>query len=83
MEEDLVVLCQALYQSIGEEEWSGMHESLKEVGVKKAGRRIAALGNLAWRKSEKDHLFSSERDFQVAILEGVIVGNVETGHSVT
>ena len=26
MEEDWVVLCQALYHSIGEEEWTGMHE---------------------------------------------------------
>ena len=43
MDEDLVVLCQALYQSI-EEEWTEMQERLQElcweVGVKKAGQRI-------------------------------------------
>ena len=44
MEEDWVVLCQALYQSIGKEEWSDMHHSFfkkkegcKNIGVQKAG----------------------------------------------
>ena len=31
MEEAWVVLCHALLQSSGEEEWFNMHESLKEV----------------------------------------------------
>ena len=40
-------------QSMVAEERSDTHESLKDVckkiGVKKAGLRIAGLGNLAWR----------------------------------
>ena len=40
MDEDWVVLRQALHQSIGEEEWSDKHEYLpqvcKKIGVKKA-----------------------------------------------
>ena len=43
MDEDWVVLCQALHLSIEEEEGVEMHEKLKEVctniGVKKAGQR--------------------------------------------
>ena len=31
MEEEWVVPCQALYKSIGDEEWYDMHESSKEV----------------------------------------------------
>ena len=41
MDEDCVVLCQALYQSIGEEEW-----------IKKAGQRVAGPGKVAWRKTQ-------------------------------
>ena len=41
-----VVLCQALFQSIKEQEWMEMHEKLKDVtrktGAKKAGQRIGA-----------------------------------------
>ena len=43
MEVDWVVLCQAPYQSIKEDEWIEVHEILKEVTkqirVKKTGRR--------------------------------------------
>ena len=51
-QEDWVVLCQALYQWIGEEEWSDMHDILakrvsKHIGVKKAAQRIAGVANLA------------------------------------
>ena len=57
VEEGSVVLCQSFFQSIGEEEWTDMHENVKEVcrniGVKKAEHRIAVMGMLAWRKSEK------------------------------
>ena len=73
MDEDLVVLCQALYQSI-EEEWTEMHERLQElcweVGVKKAGQRIAGLGRVAWRKTEKEPFFSKRRDWKLPSTEG-------------
>ena len=43
-----------------------MHESLRKVckkkGVKKAHHEIAGFGNLAWRKSEKEHFFSAKKD---------------------
>ena len=55
MEEDWVVLRQALYQSIKES--IEMHETLKEVTrkieVKKAGQRGKGLGKVAWRKTLK------------------------------
>ena len=51
MEEDWVVLCQAMYQSIKEEEWIEMHEKLREVirkiGVKGSGQWVAGLGKVA------------------------------------
>ena len=63
MEEDWVVLCQALYLSIGEEVQSSMHESLTEVctkrEVKKAVHRIAGLAG--WRMSDREP-FSSPRE---------------------
>ena len=53
-QEDWVVLRQALYQSIGEEEWTDMHERFKEacrkIGVKKNGQKDDGLGKVAWRK---------------------------------
>ena len=70
MEEDRVVLCQALYQSIGEEEWTEMHERKKEVfrniGVKKAGQIIAGLGKVAWRKTGRNLFFSAKNDLEAA-----------------
>ena len=58
MDEDLVVLCQAPYQSIKQEEWAEMHEEQKEVtekiGVKKAGQSVVGLGKVAWRKTQKE-----------------------------
>ena len=70
MEEDWVVLCQALYQSIGKGEWSDMHESFQEVcrniGVNKAGQRIAGLGKLAWRDVRQGTLLFAEKDLQAA-----------------
>ena len=43
-----MVLCQASFQSVKEEEWIEMHEKSKEVtrkiGVKRAGQRVAVLG---------------------------------------
>ena len=47
-----------------------VHESLKEVykniGVKKAGQRIARWGKLAWRKSDRE-LFLSSKGLQAAL----------------
>ena len=47
-----------------------MHDDLKKVskniGVKKAGHRIAGLGKLAWRKSAKETFFSPKMDLQAA-----------------
>ena len=65
MEEDWVVLChRLLFQSIKEEEWTEMHETLKEVtrriGVKKDGQRIAGLGRLAWRNLWKESFLSQD-----------------------
>ena len=62
MEKDSVVLCQALYQAIGEEEWTDMHEQLEEVwrtiGVKKRVRKwLVGLGKLACRNFEREEFF--------------------------
>ena len=58
MEEDWIVLCQALYQSTSEEEWNELHEMSKEdsqnIWIKKAGREEAGLGKLAWRGSLRE-----------------------------
>ena len=68
MDEDGVVVCQSLYQSIGEEEWIDMHEPLKEVckdtGVKNAGQKVAGVGKVAWRNMHKE-VFLSAKDEQV------------------
>ena len=70
IDEDSVVLCQALYQSI-EEEWTEMHERLQElcwkVRVKKAGQRIAGLGRVAWRKTEKEPFSSAKKGLGIAV----------------
>ena len=61
MEEDLVAICQALFQAIGVGEWKDMHGKLKEVsmhvGAKKAGQIVADLGTLSHRKEEDQHFF--------------------------
>ena len=62
MEEDWVVLCHALCQSIGEEARSDM----VNIGVKKAGQRLAGMGKLAWRESDKEPFFSPKTDLQAA-----------------
>ena len=43
-----------------------LQKCAKKVGVKKAGHRIAGLGNLAWRKSEREPFFSPKKDLQAA-----------------
>ena len=47
MDEDWVVLCQALYEAIGMRDWRVMHEKLKEVsktiGVAKPGQKFAGM----------------------------------------
>ena len=51
------MLCQASFQSIKAEEWIEMHgnleEVIKQIEVKKAGRKVAGLGKAAWRKTSK------------------------------
>ena len=48
-------IARALYQTMRDEEWTGMHEKLYEVsekiGVTKAGQKVAGLGKLVRRKS--------------------------------
>ena len=44
MDDDWVVLCQALYHSIGEEEWTDMHDNVTEV-CRKIGERLALQSN--------------------------------------
>ena len=65
MEEDWVVLCYTLYHSTEEEEWSDLHESLKEVckkmGVKKDGQRIAELGRLGMAHIRQGTFFSPKK----------------------
>ena len=55
---------------LGKKTWSDMHESVKEVcnkiEVKEAGQRIAGLGELAWRKSDRGLFFSPKEDLQAA-----------------
>ena len=67
---DGVVLCQALCKSSGEEEWTDMFEKLREVcrkiGVKNAGRRMAGLGKVAWRKTEREPFLSTRKGLNAA-----------------
>ena len=46
------------------EEWIDMHGKLKEVSkvifVKKAGQRVAGLGNVAWRRTSEGILLLSQ-----------------------
>ena len=68
MKEDWVVLCQDLYQAIGEEESTEIHELLKEVceniGVKETVQNVAGLGKVAWRQTQEEPIFSA-KDEQV------------------
>ena len=54
MDEEWVVLCQALFQSIKEEEWTEKHKEWKEVTrqVRKARQRV--VGKVALRKTSKE-----------------------------
>ena len=67
MEEDRVLLCQALHQSIRDAESNEMHEKLREVlneiGANMAGQKVVELKKLAWRKSLKEEFFfAKERE---------------------
>ena len=66
-----MVLRQAPFQSIKEEEWMEMHERLNEVtkkiGVKKAGQRVVGLGEVGWRKTSKESFFSTKVEQERAI----------------
>ena len=57
--------CQALYLSIREEEWSEMHEKVKEVskkmGVKQAGQKAVGLGNMAWQEVSEGGILVFQR----------------------
>ena len=53
MEEDSVVLCQALFQCITEEEWREMT---------KPGQRVAGLGKVVWRRTLKDGVFLAKEE---------------------
>ena len=59
MEEDWVVLCQALYQSTGEEEWTEMHERFKEL-CKKIGVKGSWAKNW-WRGGQRRSSLSSHQ----------------------
>ena len=64
MDEDWVVLCPALCQSILQEEWIDMPKQLKDdcrkIEVKNAGQKVAGLGKVAWHKNQEE-LFSLQR----------------------
>ena len=83
-----VMLCQALYQSIKEEEWTEMHETSKDVtemiGVKKAGQKVAGVGEVAWRKTSKESYFSAkvEQCLQQKVgTAGIPLVGEECGHT--
>ena len=68
MEGDWVAICQALHQVSEAAEWrererctNKVKEVSKCTGVKKAGKRVAGLGKLPWRKEEEQR-FISEKD---------------------
>ena len=66
MEQGRIVLCEALCQSIREEEWNELHEKLTDVSknleVKKAGGKEAGLGKLGLEeKSLRKDFFSSNK----------------------
>ena len=70
MEEDWVVLCQALYQSIGEEEWTKMHEKLKKRGFGQGG--VAKDG-------DEDFLLSKE-GLEAAFIKKARTSGVPPGY---
>ena len=87
---DGVVLCQALCKSSGEEEWTDMFEKLREVcrkiGVKNAGQRMAGLGKVAWRKTEREPFLSARKGLDAAFnrkseLRESLFGSLERGHT--
>ena len=58
-----MVLCQALFQSITEDGWTGMHEKLnvtRKLGVSKAWQRVAGPVQVAWRKTSTGPFFSAK-----------------------
>ena len=63
-----MVLCQALYKSSGEEEWTELHEQVKslqkKIGVKKAGQSVAGLGKVAWRKTQEESFSAKDEQVQ-------------------
>ena len=62
-----MVLCQAVYQSIGEEEWIEMHEQCKSLqtdGSEESDRRWTGPGKVAWRSTQNEPFFSA-KDKQV------------------
>ena len=56
MEEGWRVLCDALYQSIREEEWNELHEKFMDVS-----KNLGVKKKLAWRKSLRKDFFSANK----------------------
>ena len=65
MEEDKVVPCLALYQSIGVVEWRDIHEKLKEVSMniaaKNAEQKVAGSEKPARRKEDGEVFFTEKQ----------------------
>ena len=61
-----MVLCRALCQSTGDEEWTEMHErlniSVQGNGSKDNRTKAAGLGKVAWRKTLKEAFFSAKEE---------------------
>ena len=88
MGEDWVVLCQALYQSIGDEEWStrSLKRSVQKCRSQKsqsqscwimqAGVAQVRKGTFLLAKETSSNCFQQE-----VSVEGVVVGNVEREHT--
>ena len=68
-------------QSIGEEEWTQTHEMFKyicrKMEVKKAGRRIAGLGKVAWDDGRRRNRCSHEQKVGTAGVSLLEAWNVD------
>ena len=72
------------------QEWTDMFERLREVsrkiGVKNAGQRMAGLGKVAWRKTEREPFLSARKGLDAAFnrkseLRESLFGSLERGHT--
>ena len=80
MEEDWVVLCQASFQSIKEEDWIEMHEKLKDVtrkiGVKEAGQRVVGAGEVGSAEDAERRFLFGQGTASACFSQEICIENV-------